>query len=643
MKIRFKYPHRLGLLATFSFVAVSYAVNQAVEPPQIQFKNITSQVGLTSEAGSKYGGPVVADFDNNGYYDIVASHHDDYPAEVFWSNGNRLSTRATRLVGGDVHGIATGDYDADGDNDLLVALGGSNGTSPKPPRLFRNDAGNFVDVTETSGIADLGARGRSVRWVDLDQDGDLDILQINAAQMISDQGPRNILFENIGNGKFEYHPSLAFEELDAERVLMTDFNQDNIPDLVTFTPLGMWQGNGNFGFENVTNTVLPKALLETHHVTAATEADIDNDGDFDIYLARGKVYYDIANNAVSFDSSKKRLDLRDEGNKGRDGISFIAKNDVILTDFSHWKRKTEIVLPLYLGSEKVKTQTPVTDTSVSQTDATGFPTEITDNGWYIGYIGDGIWRLAWYLDGDLAWDVRTSVINVESYLPDWPPQNLNVPDILLRNDNGRFVDISNRLPASSKLNNWGVINGDFNNDMLTDFFVYHFGELTVRIPDSLYVNQGNNLFDVTNNHDANVLGMQSHGDMGSAFDFNKDGWLDILSGDDDRGHWYLYQNQSQASSENKYGLVNVGYSKTGIDATAALITVRIGDTEMIRRVGSSGSVHSQSLLNIAHFGLADNQTIDQIKVIWRDGSEEILTILPADKEYFFGITPTKNQ
>ncbi|MEI8619146.1 hypothetical protein P4S63_25190 [Pseudoalteromonas sp. B193] len=43
--------------------------------------------------------------------------------------------------------MASGDYDNDGDNDILLSLGGGNGLSPQPQRLLQNNQGQFTDVT----------------------------------------------------------------------------------------------------------------------------------------------------------------------------------------------------------------------------------------------------------------------------------------------------------------------------------------------------------------------------------------------------------------------------------------------------------------------------------------------------------------
>jgi hypothetical protein len=96
-------------------------------------------------------------------------------------------------------GLAWGDYDGDGDADLyLVNFPGPLGAPSDPEgqnRLFRNDGGRFVDVTESAGVGDLEGFGMGATFADFDGDGDADL---HVANYGADR-----LFENLGDGTFE--------------------------------------------------------------------------------------------------------------------------------------------------------------------------------------------------------------------------------------------------------------------------------------------------------------------------------------------------------------------------------------------------------------------------------------------------------
>jgi tetratricopeptide (TPR) repeat protein len=102
-------------------------------------------------------------------------------------------------------GCAIGDFDADGLPDLYItALGGNH--------LFRNGAGSgFEDVTERAGVAETGRLSASALFLDVDHDGDLDLVVANygpieqADQMFQQQpytgGTQNSLFLNVGKAR----------------------------------------------------------------------------------------------------------------------------------------------------------------------------------------------------------------------------------------------------------------------------------------------------------------------------------------------------------------------------------------------------------------------------------------------------------
>jgi tetratricopeptide (TPR) repeat protein len=127
-------------------------------------------------------------------------------------------------VAGHAVACAVGDYDADGLNDLAVAL--DDGV-----RLFRNlGNGKFEDVTLEAGLTPRN-KPTGITFVDYDHDGDLDLF-LTGAPLKQGDAP-NVLWRNNGNK--------AFTEWTAETglggagktasVILTDFNNDRAVDL----------------------------------------------------------------------------------------------------------------------------------------------------------------------------------------------------------------------------------------------------------------------------------------------------------------------------------------------------------------------------------------------------------------------------
>ena len=634
------------ILGPYTLMAIAQPqAPQATDQTAVVFQDMSSLAGVITKPNWKYGGPCIADINNDGFYDFFLGNHDQTPIQLFVANGNGAYTEQLgTLWRADLHGMAAGDYDLDGDNDLLASLGGGNGTSPQPPRLLRNDDGKFTDITNDAGIADLGARGRSVRWVDLDSDGDLDMLQINAKQAQDETGPRNILFENLGDGTFKYRSSPVFEDIEAEKLLVTDFNGDHIADIITYSPwvpVTFWQGNNNFGFENANSRWLPDEIQDTREVVTVGEADIDNDGDLDYYLVRGT---STSDNAIHFDPAHRRLDICDSGDKGRESLTFSTEpwsSGIDLLDFSHITRGPYQEMPVFIGRDKTRVRAPDFVRWVAKNQAEGFPEEREDNGWYIGHVGDNQWRLEWNRNDNLAWNINASVVHVKEIQTEWVPKDLERQDVLLSNDGESFTDISDRLPVQARDNNKGVIPGDFNNDGRVDFFVYRYGNLSERTLDVLMINRGDAGFTAILDHGATDLTEDSHGDMGAAFDYDMDGYIDILSGDED-GSWHLYRNEAgDADDTSNHLLVRVGYSEKGCDPTGAEVIVTSALGRQLQLVGSGSSAFSQNLLDTLHFGLGDETEIKQIHVRWRDGTESTLNSVEVNRVVTMGTPADK--
>ena len=179
-------------------------------------------------------------------------------------------------------------------------------------------------------------------------------------------------------------------------------------------------------------------------------------------------------------------------------------------------------------------------------------------------------------------------------------------------------------------------------DGFNDFFVYRFGELKERIADVMLINNGDETFTTKVMTNATTeLGQDSHGDMGTAFDYNLDGKIDILSGDDDNGLWHMYENNTDMNG-NHFLLTRIGYSTTGTDPLGAKVTIVTDTGSQTKLIGSTSASHSQSVLNIAHFGLAKDKIVKSVNVRWRDGTEINLNNVLSDQISIIGnINPQK--
>ena len=179
-----------------------------METPEIHFTDITSEAGIKfiHENGA-YGdkllpetmgsGCAFLDYDNDGDQDILLVNSCRWPwsppkkgitdeeerklakptQALYRNDGECRFTEVTKEVGLDATfygmGVACGDYDNDGDVDLFFTAVGKN-------RLFRNEGGKFVEVTDDARVGGSESQwSTSAGWFDYDNDGDLDLFVAN--------------------------------------------------------------------------------------------------------------------------------------------------------------------------------------------------------------------------------------------------------------------------------------------------------------------------------------------------------------------------------------------------------------------------------------------------------------------------------
>lgn len=609
---------------------VSYSLTPLSDLTLPVFADQSEQTGLDRTKSIKYGGPTIADMDQDGDYDLIVNNHNEESSKLYWNDGlgtvNKYHKNLARWFMHDLHGTAAGDFDNDGDLDLVVTMGGGNGTDPSKANFYLNDNNNFVLYTGDVGI-DRGGRGRGARWIDADLDGDLDLLLFNEASLTKST-PQHFFYENAGNGRFTFKDVRGPQDSKPSRVLVTDINEDQIDDIVFYGhhEITVWQGNGDFSYTDLSDK-LPAHVRELQDIMAIVDIDIDNDGDLDLFLARGKEFGIGKNVSMDFDAISHVMAIKPRGTIGKELFQFTSSGPVTLFDY-HYQAQAGYrnkIYPIFLGNQKLKhSVSPGSSFVIDPVQSQSFPSDISENGIYFGVIGkndngDFVWQATLVRNANLFWGFGFSLDGVTSVTPEFGLENRNLSDVLLVNDNGTFIDSTDSWNIPKGGNSLGATRGDFNNDGTQDLLIYRWGRIEKRIADLMLLNLSNETFEAFTQHGASDIGGPGNGDMGQAFDFDLDGRLDLLSGSEG-GYWYLYENQ--ANDDNHHITVRVGYSpKHIVDAYGAVVEIKTGERTYLQRVGSSGEVFSQSLLNNVHFGLGSQNNLDSVKVVWRNGEE----------------------
>jgi hypothetical protein len=216
------------------------------------FTDVTDASGISRADGAGLG-VVAADYNNDGWLDLYVAN-DATPNQLWINRHNGTFTDEGPLSGGALNaagnpegsmGIASGDFDADGDEDIFVTniLG-------ETFALYRNDgSGNFEDARVPTGLGPLTARvtGFGTDWFDYDNDGWLDLFvangAVNAMEALRGQpNPfrmKNQLFHNTGNGRFVDASAAggpAFERAEINRAAaFGDIDNDGDTDIVVTT------------------------------------------------------------------------------------------------------------------------------------------------------------------------------------------------------------------------------------------------------------------------------------------------------------------------------------------------------------------------------------------------------------------------
>jgi len=394
-------------------------------------------------------GPGVAlfDYDNDGRLDIFLVNgaplqdptpKGSIPQKIGPNYWNRLyhqkpdgtfedATEKAGLQGfGYGMGVAVGDYDNDGFEDLYVTAYGGN-------KLYHNNGdGTFTDVTEKAGVSGSGW-STSAAWVDLDNDGLLDLVVLRYLQWD---------FDDIWCG----------EHKEGYRAYCH-------PDV--FQPISplVYHNDGNGHFTEVSKKI---GLSKPGKALGIAIADYDRDGHIDLFIANDSMVEFLYHNKGNgtFEETGLLSEVAVDGD-GRTyagmGVDFADYNndgwpDLVITDLANQR------YALYQNNG---------DATFTYSSFTSGVARLTmpHSGWgirFLDYDNDG-WKDLLIAQGH---DLDTVELS-------YPNLHYREPMLLLRNTGKEFVDVSAASGAlfSQPWLSRGMAIGDIDNDGRLDAVV----------------------------------------------------------------------------------------------------------------------------------------------------------------------------
>lgn len=615
---------------------------QAEAPPEVllpvRFEDATASAGVervTYSYGLAWG-----DFDRDGDEDLFLSNHGSPPQLLVNQGDGTFVEQATALGippgGRDGHGTAWGDYDGDGDLDLLIVQGKRLGQANRLDQLYRNDGqAGFVLVTEEAGVGNPGGRARSASWIDYDGDGDLDLLVVNY------QTP-TVLYVNDGAGHFAplspfVTDDLAYwEAASAQAAAWSDFDLDGDLDLFLSGVRSRLLRQEDGRFEDVTAQAFARMPVGG---TGAAWGDFDNDGYPDLYLARrygGEV--DFLHTGEHF--------LRAGGTTEEEweGVDFATLGGVMLALYRNGaQRQAEV----YLGQECLHPAAMPLVLMAGDPRACGEPTAVAEGPAYRVWrdCPGHLWHLRWRggtagVEFTARVDAQCRLSSVQSVNQNFEPAP-EMPNVLFHNNgDGTFKDIWDAGVADPG-NGQGVVWLDVDNDGWLDLFVVNRGNARVgNEADRLYHNQGDGRF-VEIGQAAGVAGDPLLASGGGAIggggavawaDYDGDGWPDLFvtngfgSPPDGEGPHKLYHNLGGANHWLEVKLVD----RHGGGGSGARVTLRAGQLVQRQEQTGGAGLFSQNS-QVLHFGLGQASQADSLVIEWPGGLRQELEVLPADQ------------
>lgn len=274
-----------GVLSSCWIEAADDSPNGPEEPDPIPYKDVSSSNLPISSLSGNNNSALAVDIEKDGDLDIVIASQG--PNKILLNNGSGefslLQNSILDRFSYNSQDVAVADFNGDGRFDLFFA-NAANQTNQQINEFYLNQ-GN-VSFTNDIGLIPVAGISNATVARDMNNDGFIDILIGNNGQ--------NVLLINNGNARFfdetgQRLPSRFDLTKDIE---VGDITGNGFPDIVVGNETDdnrLLANNGSGIFLDQTGSRLPaiSAIEETREVELA---DVDDDGDLDIYFSNVRIF-----------------------------------------------------------------------------------------------------------------------------------------------------------------------------------------------------------------------------------------------------------------------------------------------------------------------------------------------------------------
>lgn len=263
----------------FCFLSFQAIISQSFEETNIP--DLTTTPSASRSAN-------FIDINGDGWDDVFISNG-PFGGEANMLYINNQDGTFTTIVTDDIvldfdrsDGASFADVDNDGDLDGFVVTFGQNGVGKKNYFYRNNGDGSFTYEPDIAMGIPL-TYSEMATWIDANNDQNLDLYVTNSVGNL-----RNLYFENQGDGSFLQVTNLAITDdfLPSRSIDWVDYDNDGDSDLFITNEEGhtnsLFRNDGPNNFTQITNATI---TLDTNNSVGSSWADIDNDGDFDLFVA----------------------------------------------------------------------------------------------------------------------------------------------------------------------------------------------------------------------------------------------------------------------------------------------------------------------------------------------------------------------